>query len=78
MQLADETARIGEESLRVGGATAAIAAGCTELQLKAIGGWCSVAFMRYVRSLAAAMRGASKRSCGASDVGAAAAAARDR
>lgn len=47
-------------SLRIGGATAAMAAGMTKEQVKAIGGWTSDAVDRYLRAVEPLQKGASR------------------
>lgn len=47
-------------SLRIGGATAAMAGGMTKEQIKAIGGWTSDAVDRYLRAVEPLQQGASR------------------
>lgn len=51
---------VSGHSLRIGGATAALAAGMSMANIKALGEWSSDAVLRYLRSVAAAQMGASE------------------
>lgn len=53
--------RFASHSLRIGGATAAMRAGMTMPQIRAIGGWESKAITRYLRGIGAAKAGATQR-----------------
>jgi integrase len=51
--------RFSGHSLRIGGATAAMAAGASMAQIKAVGGWASEAVRRYLRPASVAFGGLS-------------------
>ncbi len=60
-EMAGASGNFSGHSLRIGGATEALMAGFSELQVRVMGDWKSDAYMRYLRAVEPAALGASRR-----------------